>query len=39
MKGFSGDPNVAPYVDDIYAYLQARADGVLGRGRPIRFGE
>jgi mono/diheme cytochrome c family protein len=39
MKGFSGDPNVAPYVDDIYAYLQARADGELGRGRPDRFGE
>ena len=39
MKGFSGDPNVAPYVDDIYAYLQARADGELGRGRPVRFGE
>ena len=39
MKGFSGDPNVAPYVDDIYAYLQARADGVLGRGRPTRLGE
>jgi mono/diheme cytochrome c family protein len=39
MKGFSEDPNVAPYVDDIYAYLQARADGELGRGRPVRFGE
>jgi mono/diheme cytochrome c family protein len=39
MKGFAGDPNVAPYVDDIYAYLQARADGVLGRGRPIRLGQ
>jgi mono/diheme cytochrome c family protein len=39
MKGFSGDPNVAPYVDDIYAYLQARADGVLGRGRPASSGE
>jgi hypothetical protein len=39
MKGFAGDPNVAPYVDDIYAYLQARADGALGRGRPIKFGE
>ena len=34
MKGFKGDPNFAPYVDDIYAYLQARADGALGRGRP-----
>ena len=39
MKGFSGDPNVEPYVDDIYAYLQARADGVLGRGRPERLDE
>jgi mono/diheme cytochrome c family protein len=34
MKGFAGDPNVAPYIDDIYAYLQARADGALDRGRP-----
>jgi mono/diheme cytochrome c family protein len=39
MKGFAGDPNVAPYVDDIFAYLQARADGALGRGRPIRLGQ
>jgi mono/diheme cytochrome c family protein len=39
MKGFANDPNVAPYVDDIYAYLQARADGVLGRGRPTRLEE
>jgi mono/diheme cytochrome c family protein len=39
MKGFAGDPNIAPYVDDIYAYLQARADGVLGRGRPARLGQ
>ncbi|HYG88688.1 MAG TPA: c-type cytochrome [Azospirillum sp.] len=37
MQGLAGDPNVAPYVDDIYAYLQARADGVLGRGRPSRL--
>jgi mono/diheme cytochrome c family protein len=39
MKGFAGDPNFAPYVDDIYAYLQARADGALGRGRPIKLDE
>jgi mono/diheme cytochrome c family protein len=39
MKGFADDPNIAPYVDDIYAYLQARADGALGRGRPIRLGQ
>lgn len=37
MKGFAGDRNFEPYVDDIYAYLQARADGVLGRGRPKRL--
>jgi mono/diheme cytochrome c family protein len=37
MKGFADDPNFAPYVDDIYAYLQARADGALGRGRPTRL--
>jgi mono/diheme cytochrome c family protein len=34
MRGFADDPNVAPYVDAIYAYLEARSDGVLGRGRP-----
>jgi mono/diheme cytochrome c family protein len=36
MKGFAADANVEPYVDDIYAYLRARADGALGRGRPAR---
>jgi mono/diheme cytochrome c family protein len=36
MKAFRDDPNVAPYIDDIYAYLQARADGALGPGRPER---
>jgi mono/diheme cytochrome c family protein len=39
MKGFAGDGNVEPYIDDIYAYLQARADGVLDRGRPQRIDE
>lgn len=37
MLGFANDPNVSPYVDDIFAYLQARADGALGRGRPNRL--
>jgi mono/diheme cytochrome c family protein len=36
MRGFAGDPNVAPYIADIYAYLQARAAGTVGRGRPAR---
>jgi len=34
MRGFADDPNVAPHVRDIYDYLQARADGTIGRGRP-----
>jgi mono/diheme cytochrome c family protein len=36
MRGFANDPNVAPYIADIYAYLQARAAGTVGRGRPAR---
>jgi methanol metabolism-related c-type cytochrome len=34
MPAFGDNPNVMCFVDDIYAYLKARADGVLGRGRP-----
>jgi mono/diheme cytochrome c family protein len=36
MKGYAGDPNVEPYIDAIYAYLRGRADGMIGRGRPLR---
>jgi mono/diheme cytochrome c family protein len=39
MKGFADDPNFAPYIDDIYAYLQVRSDGALGRGRPVPLGQ
>lgn len=34
MPGFGQNKNVMCFVDDIYAYLMARADGALGRGRP-----
>mgnify|MGYP002151721585 CR=1 FL=1 len=34
MPAFGLVEDVATYIDDIYAYLQARSDGVLGRGRP-----
>jgi hypothetical protein len=27
------------YLDDIWAYLRARADGAVGRGRPPRIGD
>ncbi|HYG89587.1 MAG TPA: c-type cytochrome [Azospirillum sp.] len=30
MLGYANDPNVARHVDAIYAYLQARAEGVIG---------
>ncbi len=34
MPAFGENRNVMCFIDDIYAYLMARADGVLGRGRP-----
>jgi hypothetical protein len=34
MPAFGMVMDVATYLDDIYGYLQARSDGVLGRGRP-----
>lgn len=34
MPAFAENSNVMCFVDDIYAYLMARADGALERGRP-----
>lgn len=34
MPAWDGDPAVPPHVLDLYAYLSARADGVIGPGRP-----
>ena len=34
MPAFGLNKNVVCYLDDIYVYLRARADGVWGRGRP-----
>ena len=39
MPPFGTVADVMLYIDDIYAYLKARSDGVLGRGRPQRIGE
>ena len=36
MPAFGEVEDVALYVDDIYAYLKARSDGAIGRGRPER---
>jgi len=34
MPPFGNNKNVMCYLDDIYVYLRARADGVQGNGRP-----
>ena len=34
MPAFGENRNVMCFVDDIYAYLKARSDGVIDRGRP-----
>ena len=34
MRGFADDANVMPHIPDIYLYLEARAAGRVGRGRP-----
>lgn len=39
MPAWGHDPNVKPHVLDIYAYLRARGDGVLGPGRPEQLAE
>ena len=36
MPAFGENLNVMCFIDDLYAYLVARADGVLGRGRPAK---
>ena len=38
MPPFGEVEDVVRYLDDIWAYLKARADGALGRGRPPRIG-
>jgi len=37
MPPFGEVEDVMLYLHDIYAYLKARSDGVLDRGRPERF--
>ena len=39
MPPFGEVEDVVTYLDDMWAYLEARADGVLGRGRPPRVGD
>ncbi len=39
MPGFATNLNVMCFVDDIYAYLMARADGAIGMDRPKHTGK
>jgi hypothetical protein len=39
MPSFGTTEDVVDYLEDIYAYLKGRSDGVLGRGRPKRVGD
>ena len=34
MPAFGTNANVMCFLDDIYAYVRGRSDGVIGRGRP-----
>ena len=34
MPAYGTNANVMCFLDDIYAYLNARSDGAIGRGRP-----
>jgi hypothetical protein len=34
MPAWESDPTVKPHILDLYAYLNARADGALGPGKP-----
>lgn len=36
MPSFGDNQNVMCYIDDLYDYLKARADGAIGRGRPMK---
>jgi hypothetical protein len=39
MPAFGTNLNVMCYIDDIYVYLKARAEGGLPRGRPPKRAE
>lgn len=36
MPGYKDNPNVAKWIDELYSYLRARAEGRLPAGRPQR---
>jgi mono/diheme cytochrome c family protein len=38
MPAWGDNPNIEPYLDNLWAYLSARVDGALGPGRPEKLG-
>ena len=38
MPSWRDNPNIHPYIENLWAYLTARADGALGPGRPQKLG-
>jgi mxaJ protein len=38
MPAWGDNPNIVPYLDNLWAYLSARVDGALGPGRPEKIG-
>jgi methanol metabolism-related c-type cytochrome len=39
MPALGTDKNVMCFIDDLYVYLRARANGALGRGRPTKHAD
>jgi hypothetical protein len=39
MPAFGMNPNVMCYLDDLFVYLRARANGAVPRGRPPKHEE
>jgi hypothetical protein len=39
MPAFGTNPNVMCYLDDLFVYLRARANGAVSRGRPQKHEE
>jgi mxaJ protein len=37
MPPWGDNPNIRPYIENLWAYLSARADGALGPGRPQKL--
>jgi mxaJ protein len=37
MPAWGTNPNIRPYIENLWAYLSARADGALGPGRPQKL--